>query len=130
MNFRIRGLFYLLLDSVLSTDKATESTHDIAFKKAKLLLKKPEDIPISQIARECSVSESGLRKIFGDKIGMSPTQFRLKEKFNQMRILSFCQGFIPFALRFETASPYAEPCSEWRRAMPECILSESTSSVE
>lgn len=85
INFRIRGLFYFLLDSVLSTNKDTESTHDVAFKKAKILLKKPEDIPISQIARECAVSESGLRKIFGDKIGMSPTRFRLKEKFNQAK---------------------------------------------
>ncbi len=87
MNFRSKGLFYLLLDSVLTKNKAPKSVHDIAFKKAKLLLKKPENISISQIARECSVSESGLRKIFSDKIGISPTQFRLKEKLNQAKHL-------------------------------------------
>lgn len=87
MNFRIRGLFYLLLDSVLSTDKATESTHDVAFKKAKLLLKKSENIPKSQIARECSVSESGLRKIFKNQIGISPTQYRQKEKLSRAKHL-------------------------------------------
>lgn len=87
MNFRSKGLFYLLLDSVLSTNKATKSAHYTVFEKAKVLLKKSDDIPISRIARECSVSESGLRKIFSDISGMSPTQFRLKEKFNKAKYL-------------------------------------------
>lgn len=87
MSFRSKGLFYLILDSVFGEKKAPKSAHNTAFEKAKLLLKKEEDIPISQIARECSVSESGLRKIFSDKIKISPTQFRLKEKFNKAKYL-------------------------------------------
>lgn len=87
MNFRSKGLFYLLLDSVSSTNKAPESAHNIVFEKAKILLKESEDIPISQIARECSVCESGLRKIFSDQIGISPTQYRLKEKLNKAKYL-------------------------------------------
>lgn len=87
MNFRIKGLFYLLLDFVLGENKASESYHDVVFEKAKLLLKESDDISVSQIARECSVSESGLRKIFIDKIGISPMQFRLKEKFNRAKYL-------------------------------------------
>ena len=86
-DLRIKGLFYLLLDSVLSKNKASESERDVVFTKAKLLLKESEDISISQIARACSVSESGLRKIFSDKMGMSPTKFRLKEKFNKAKYL-------------------------------------------
>ena len=85
--FRSRGLFYLLLDSVLSTNNATESVHNTVVKKAKILLEKSEYIPISQIARECSVSESGLRKIFNEQIGISPTQYRLKEKLNKAKHL-------------------------------------------
>lgn len=87
MSFRSKGLFYLLLDSVLNSCKEEQSTYDTVFKKAKLLLAKNEDMPISQIARECSVSESGLRKIFSDKIGISPSQFRLKEKFSKAKYL-------------------------------------------
>ena len=87
MDFRSKGLFYLLLDSILNENETRKSVPDEIFEKAKILLKKTENIPISQIARECSVSESGLRKIFSDKIRMSPTQFRLKEKFNQAKYL-------------------------------------------
>lgn len=68
------GLFYLLLDSILSENDIQKSASNKIFEKAKTLLQKTEDIPIRQIARECSVSESGLRKIFSDKIGISPTQ--------------------------------------------------------
>lgn len=87
ISFRTKGLFYLLLDAVLSANKATESAYDTIFENAKILLEKSEDISVSQIARECSVSESGLRKIFSDKIGMSPTKFRLKEKNNKAKYL-------------------------------------------
>jgi len=87
INFRSKGIFYLLLDSVLNTNKDPESSHNISFEKAKILLKESEDIPISKIARECSVSESGLRKIFSEKIGMSPTQFRLREKYKKAKFL-------------------------------------------
>ena len=87
MDFRSKGLFYLLLDSILNENETRKSVPNEIFEKAKILLKKTENIPISQIARECSVSESGLRKIFSDKIRMSPTQFRLKEKFNQAKYL-------------------------------------------
>ena len=83
INFRMRGLFYLLLDSVLSTKNATESAHNTVVKKAKILLEKLEEIPISLIACECAVSESGLRKIFNDQVGISLTQYRLKEKLNK-----------------------------------------------
>lgn len=85
-DLRIKGFFYLLLDSVINENKASESPHDMIFEKAKKLLK-DEDISINQVASECSVSESGLRKIFSDKIGISPTQYKLKEKFNQAQYL-------------------------------------------
>ncbi len=87
MNFRSKALFYLLLDSVLSENKTPKSALDKVFEKAIILLKNTEDIPISQIAHECSVSESGLRKIFSDQIGISPTQYRLKEKINRAKYL-------------------------------------------
>lgn len=87
MNFRSKGLFYLLWDSILSENKTRKSASNKVLEKAKILLKRTEDIPISQIARECSISESGLRKIFSDQIGISPTQYRLKEKINKAKFL-------------------------------------------
>lgn len=102
--FRTKGLFYLLMDFVLNQNKAHGSASDAVFEKAKNLLKKSDDIPISRIARECSVSESGLRKIFSDKIAMSPAQFRLKEKFNQAKYLlestDLSVGEIAYRLNF------------------------------
>ena len=83
--FRRKGLFYLLLDAISNTNKSPKTVHDSVVEKAKILLEKKEDMLISQIAKECSVSESGLRKIFTEKLGLSPTQFRLKEKFNELK---------------------------------------------
>ena len=102
--FRTKGLFYLLMDFVLNQNKSHGSANDAVFEKAKNILKKSDDIPISRIARECSVSESGLRKIFNDKIAMSPAQFRLKEKFNQAKYLlestDLSVGEIAYRLNF------------------------------
>ncbi len=80
MNLRSKGLFYLLLDAILNENKTQKSTTDTIFEKAGILLEKDEDMPVSKIARECSVSESGLRKIFADKAGISPTKYRLNKK--------------------------------------------------
>lgn len=82
--FRSKGLLYLLLDSIM---KYQNSKSNVVVEKAKSMLEKSENIPISQIARECSVSESGLRNIFKNNVGMSPTQYRLKEKLNKAKYL-------------------------------------------
>ncbi len=87
MNFRSKGIFYLLWDSILRANNFQKSVPNKFLEKAKILLRKTEDIPISQIARECSVSESGLRKIFSDQLGISPIQYRLKEKLNKAKYL-------------------------------------------
>ncbi len=86
-NLRNKGLFILLLDYALRQKESSESASNQALNKAKTLLKTNFDMPISQIARECSVSESGLRKIFSEKTGMSPTEFRMKEKLNRAKYL-------------------------------------------
>lgn len=87
MNLRSKGLFYLLLDSILNQKEPQKSPSDKTLDKAMNLIKQNIDMPISQIAQECSVSESGLRKIFNDKISTSPTQFKLKEKLHKAKYL-------------------------------------------
>ena len=87
MDLRSKGLFYLLWDSILCQNRSHRSDTDKLIDKVKSLLKKSEDIPISRIARECSVSVSGLRRSFTELVGMSPMQYRLKEKFKRARYL-------------------------------------------
>lgn len=87
MNLHSKGLFYLLLDSISNQKESSKAVSDKILNKAINLLRNNFDFSISQIAHECSVSESGLRKIFNDKIGISPSQFRLKEKFNKAKYL-------------------------------------------
>lgn len=86
-DFRSKGMFYLLMNSLaeeLSNDK-TKADRVIA--KAKKLLQQDDNSSIKQIARECLVSESGLRKIFKDSMGISPTQFRINERINKAKYL-------------------------------------------
>ena len=80
---RKRGLFYLLLDKLLSDEKRT---HRDLLSKAKLLLQN-ESIPISHIAKECCVSESGLRLLFKQNEGLSPAAYRLAAKIKQATYL-------------------------------------------
>lgn len=87
VSFRSKGLLYLLLDSVLSEKENKNTELNKVLEKAADLLQKDENISISAIARNCSVSESGLRKIFKDNLGMSPTQYRLNIKLNKAKYL-------------------------------------------
>ncbi len=86
-SIRQKGLFYLLLDKIITERKLNKSASDRTLEAAKIMLQGSEDIPISQVARRCSVSESGLRKNFGEKMGISPVQYRLSVKINKAKYL-------------------------------------------
>lgn len=86
-DFRAKGMFYLLLDAILKENNEDKSSVDKVLEKAKKLLGKMDNASMKTIARECFVSESGLRKIFKDNLGISPTQFRINEKISKAKYL-------------------------------------------
>ena len=55
--------------------------------RAKALLSEDDGYSIEKIAKDCAVSESGLRKIFKDNLGVSPIQYRITEKITKAKYL-------------------------------------------
>lgn len=86
-HFKSRGMFYILLDAVHEQLGTKKSAIFNIVEKAKNLLCDPAELSVQQIAQRCSVSESGLRKMFSDTLGISPVQHRRREKMNQARYL-------------------------------------------
>lgn len=85
--FKEKGNFYILLDMILNIDNVSVSSVDKTIENAKILLQGNEDMTISQIACRCSVSESGLRRIFKENTGMSPVQYRMTVKISKAKYL-------------------------------------------
>ena len=84
---KIKGLFYLLLDALTSNTDSEQSTHRHLINRACELLGSPEELLVSQIARECAVSESGLRSIFKEQMGITPTKYRTIAKIKRAAYL-------------------------------------------
>ncbi|MBQ8893740.1 MAG: helix-turn-helix transcriptional regulator [Clostridia bacterium] len=68
--FRREGLFYLLLDEVF-THRTSE---DRTLEQARALL--AEGKGVAEVAAACHISESGLRRLFQAKLGVSPAHCR------------------------------------------------------
>lgn len=83
----IQGLFFLLLDSMATNRESKSSAHYSLVRKAKEMLLGDEDISISKIAKSCAVSESGLRRIFREQTGSSPTAYRVEAKLKRASYL-------------------------------------------
>lgn len=86
-SLKVKGLFYLLLDSVVSGVFAESSAESKIIEKAKALLRSDEELRISQIAHQCGICESGLRKKFKAALGISPTEYRLNFKLSRAKYL-------------------------------------------
>jgi AraC-like DNA-binding protein len=78
-----RGMLYLLLDTIINQNKENKNIID----NVKDLLNKNDNIKISEIAKICHISESGLRKSFKDSVGISPTEYRINAKINKAKYL-------------------------------------------
>lgn len=89
--FLIKSLFYRLLNDIVSVGKRTEKTEkEIILKKAEEMLSGQDEYSINEIARQCGISESGLRNLFSNVYGMSPLQYRLNIKINKAKYLLEC----------------------------------------
>lgn len=84
--FRCNGQLYLLLDSV-SNAKNKASNTDKLIENAKKMLLKKENLSMSEIARNCCLSESGFRKVFTENVGISPSVYRNTERIFEAKYL-------------------------------------------
>jgi len=83
---RSKGLFLLLLNSIFQATNSQSTPHSALIERAKWLLQN-NALSIRDIARQCSVSESGLRALFHTHTGMSPSQFRLQNRLSRAAYL-------------------------------------------
>ncbi len=82
-SLKCRGMFYLLLDIITGQNDGRKDVIEIA----KAYLSQNENIKISEIAKKCHISESGLRKQFKDAVGVSLSEYRLNIKINKAKYL-------------------------------------------
>ena len=84
---RTKGLFYLLLDSIMSMQKEENPKLRNILVEAQKLLELNDELSIPEIARACCVSESSLRRIFCQHFGIPPVKYRLQTKLNRAMYL-------------------------------------------
>ncbi len=86
-DFKVKAGFYTLLDN-LKTDimYPTSFAQGDILAKAKKMLTDTER-SISDIAKECCISESGLRSKFAKVFGISPIRLRILAKMNKAKYL-------------------------------------------
>ena len=87
-SFAAKSDFYILIDNILKDCKNVSITPtDAIIKKAEQLLKSENDMSIKEIAKECCVSESGLRNLFSKSLHISPSQYRIDSKITKAKYL-------------------------------------------
>ena len=82
-----KGLFYLLLDAVITEAEEQTNEHHHLINQAKALLQDASALSVAKIAKKCAVSESSLRQIFKAQTGMTPAQYRTDIKLKQAAYL-------------------------------------------
>ena len=82
-----KGRFLLLLDSILESIEDESDAHSYIVKHACDLLQKNEKLTIEQIAKKCAISTSLLRRIFTEKLGVSPVKYRMDMKLRRAMYL-------------------------------------------
>ena len=84
---RSLGLLYLLLDAVVNDTEDETLENRGVMSRARELLSKNEDISVGEVAKACAVSESGLRRIFKEQTGITPTEYRTQVKLKRAAYL-------------------------------------------
>ncbi len=88
--FAMKGQFYLLIAKLLSDQSEKESKrNNLAVQNAKQLLETLPDIPVSEIAKKCGISISGLRAEFHKAYGISPVKYRTEFKISRAKYLLY-----------------------------------------
>ena len=85
-SLRIKGLFYLLLDSIAKSMVPSSSLERSLVDRIKERLCEDERT-LSEIAKDCGLSASVLRKEFKEHTGVSPASYRLHHKLTRAKYL-------------------------------------------
>ena len=85
--FYRKGLLYILLDTVLQETNGMLQQNTYILEKAKNYIHANPNCSISEISKQYGISESGFRKLFKDKFGISPVQYRKTAKIFQATYL-------------------------------------------
>ena len=80
----LKSRLYLLIHQILQSQKGQE---EALLDQAILLLE--QELPIGEIAYQCRISESGLRRLFAKQFGVSPVAYR-----TQLKIQKACRLLI------------------------------------
>ena len=81
------GGFYLLLDAIVEGRDSENGEEERTVSRARELLQKGGEESIGEIAKACAISESGLRRLFRQRTGLSPTEYRMRMKIRQAQYL-------------------------------------------
>ncbi|MBQ8908411.1 MAG: helix-turn-helix transcriptional regulator [Clostridia bacterium] len=84
---RGQGLLYLLLDAISVSVKESQTPSKKLVERACFLLSRTDAPSVAEIARRCAVSESGLRHIFRQEMGMSMVAYRQGERIKEAKRL-------------------------------------------
>ena len=85
-SLRSKGLFYLLLDAIINNSEEENDTQRRIISRAKTLLV-GKALSISEIAKECAMSDSGFRRIFKEQTGMTPVEYRISSRIKRAAYL-------------------------------------------
>ena len=81
------GRFYLFLDAISAYRKRIYSEHQDTLRTAQALLRDERDLSVQEIARLCCTSESSLRRLFKNALGISPVNYRIRARLDQAMYL-------------------------------------------
>ena len=79
----LRSQLYLLLHHVLLLVQTQSDPQAETMEQAKHLLVQAPGLSVGQVARQCCVSERSLRRLFRQRLGMSPVAYRNSVKLQE-----------------------------------------------
>lgn len=86
-SFKLKALFFLMLDKMSHCFFNQKNIKSETVERAKEILRENDNIKISEVARRCNISESGLRKRFNDESGISPAEYRLNCRLDKAKYI-------------------------------------------
>ena len=82
-----KALFYHLVDEIVKNANVLICDNYNVIDQAKILLNEREECSIEDIAKSCNISSSGLRKKFKDSVGMTLSEYRIRQKIAKAKYM-------------------------------------------